>query len=82
MPVAAVTPAALAREISDAAPAVNLASRLLTPAFARAVRACGKQLFTYTCNTPRQLEAARSAGVDGIMTDRPDWLVKAVDQPQ
>jgi glycerophosphoryl diester phosphodiesterase len=78
-PVAA---AALARGIADDVPAVNLASRLLTPALARAVRARGKQLFTYTCNTPRQLAAARAVGVDGIMTDRPDWLVKAVAQPQ
>ena len=33
------------------------------------------QVFTYCCNTRRQVERAVALGVDGIMSDKPGWLV-------
>lgn len=76
--LAAATPERLKMEIDPALTAVNLAVKMLSPALADVVRGCGKTLFTYTCNTPRQLRRALAAGVDGIMTDKPDWLVRAL----
>lgn len=35
----------------------------------------GLQVFTYCCNTRPQVERALTLGVDGIMSDKPGWLV-------
>lgn len=35
----------------------------------------GLQVFTYCCNTRPQVERALALGVDGIMSDKPGWLV-------
>jgi glycerophosphoryl diester phosphodiesterase len=35
----------------------------------------GLDVFTYCCNTRAQLERALTLGVDGIMSDKPGWLV-------
>ncbi len=75
-PLTAATPDRLKMEIDPALAAVNLAVKMLSPELAATVRACGKHLFTYTCNTPKQLRRALAAGVDGIMTDKPDWLAQ------
>ncbi|MFH1983455.1 MAG: glycerophosphodiester phosphodiesterase family protein [Pseudomonadota bacterium] len=76
--LAAATPERLKMEIDPGLTAVNLAVKMLSPALAAVVRGCGKTLFTYTCNTPRQLRRALAAGVDGVMTDKPDWLAQAL----
>lgn len=34
------------------------------------------RVFTYTCNGPRQVGKAVRAGADGIITDKPAWLVQ------
>lgn len=78
LPLTAANPERLKAEIDPALTAVNLAVKMLTPELAATVRACGKTLFTYTCNTPRQLRRALAAGVDGVMTDKPDWLATAL----
>ena len=78
MRAAAVTAARLKKEIAPELTAVNLAVKVLSPAAASVVKECGKALFTYTCNTQRQLRQAMAAGVDGIMTDRPDWLAQTL----
>lgn len=46
----------------------------VTEEFVRGVRACGQKLYVWTVDDP--VEAARlvSLGVDGITTNRPDWL--------
>lgn len=36
------------------------------------------QVFTYCCNTRAQAERALALGVDGIMSDKPGWLVGLV----
>ena len=46
----------------------------LTDDLARRVRDLNLKLFTYTCNTPQQVDKAREIGVDAIITDRPMWL--------
>ena len=38
----------------------------------------GLDVFTYCCNTRLQVERALALGVDGIMSDKPGWLVKTV----
>ena len=38
----------------------------------------GLQVFTYCCNTRPQVERALTLGVDGIMSDKPGWLVSIV----
>lgn len=78
MPAAAVTPQRLRAEIASFYTAVDLALRVLSPALAAVVRQQGKQLFTYTCNSSRQLRRAMAAGVDGVITDRPGWLIRAL----
>lgn len=37
----------------------------------------GLKVLVYTCNGPRQLKKMKEAGVDIIVSDRPDWLVSA-----
>jgi glycerophosphoryl diester phosphodiesterase len=41
----------------------------------------GLRVFTYTCNGPRQVDKAVRAGVDGIITDKPAWLVRHLRKP-
>jgi glycerophosphoryl diester phosphodiesterase len=36
----------------------------------------GLQVFTYTCNTPRQVRKALELNVDAVLTDRPGWLCR------
>lgn len=36
----------------------------------------GLKVFTYTCNTPRQVRKAMDLGVDAVITDRPGWLCR------
>jgi glycerophosphoryl diester phosphodiesterase len=34
------------------------------------------KMFTYTCNSPRQVKKAIQLGVDAIISDRPGWLTR------
>jgi glycerophosphoryl diester phosphodiesterase len=56
--------------------AVDCDLRTLTPAFVAACHARGLRVFTYTCNHERGYLRARKLGVDAILSDRPDWLVR------
>lgn len=56
--------------------ALSMAIGKITPAFKRAVDALDCPTMTYTCNTPRRLHRALELGIDGIMSDRPDWLLE------
>ncbi len=38
----------------------------------------GMEIYTYCCNTRPQVERALALGVDGIMSDKPGWLVETV----
>jgi glycerophosphoryl diester phosphodiesterase len=46
----------------------------VTEEFVRGVRACGQKLYVWTVNDPDEAARLVALGVDGITTDRPDWL--------
>lgn len=52
---------------------------LITPAFVDAARAHGRAIFVWTIDDPAEQRALLQAGVDGVMTDRPDLLRRVVD---
>ena len=56
--------------------AVNLADRIATPRHLAAVAAAGRRCLVYTIDNPARAEELRSAGVFGVITNRPD-LVRA-----
>ncbi|MBR9981136.1 MAG: hypothetical protein KFF50_08930 [Desulfatitalea sp.] len=53
--------------------------RYLSDPLARWVKEQGLRLFTYTCNNPRQVRKALRLGVDALMTDRPGWLTRHME---
>lgn len=48
--------------------------KILSESFARTAQNAGKQLFTYPCDTPEEVDKAMSFEVDGIISNRPRWL--------
>jgi glycerophosphoryl diester phosphodiesterase len=46
----------------------------VTPEFARAVKTSGLKLYVWTVDDPREAIRLVKLGVDGITTNRPDWL--------
>lgn len=82
LPNAAVAPLSLAPDpvVVDAARdmgaiAVDLYYRVLSPSLIDCVREASLDLYTFTPNTPRLLNAMAMLGVDVVTTDRPDWLL-------
>lgn len=63
----------LARLLAEAE-ALCLPAREVDPDLGEAVRRRGAQLWVYRCDTGRTLTRALRSNVDGIITDRPDWL--------
>jgi glycerophosphoryl diester phosphodiesterase len=53
--------------------AVDVRIGNLSAELAQWSRRKGLRLFTYTCNSPRQIIKAMHLGVDAIITDRPKW---------
>jgi glycerophosphoryl diester phosphodiesterase len=70
--------AALARILAEV-DTLCLPAREVDPALADEVHRRERTLFVYRCDTPRTLARALRAGVDGIITDRPDWLRAELD---
>lgn len=54
--------------------ALCICIKILSESFARAAHGAGKQLFTYPCDAPEEVNTAMSLGVDGIISNRPRWL--------
>jgi glycerophosphoryl diester phosphodiesterase len=52
---------------------IDVDIRWLTPAAGVKLRAGGKALMSYTCNTEQHLRAAQAAGVAAVITNRPGW---------
>jgi glycerophosphoryl diester phosphodiesterase len=46
----------------------------VTEEFVRGVRACGQKLYVWTVDDPNEAARLVALGVDGITTNRPDWL--------
>ncbi|GLU47792.1 glycerophosphodiester phosphodiesterase [Nocardiopsis ansamitocini] len=49
-------------------------------AYVRAVHDEGVEVFVYTVNEPAQMRSAIAKGVDGIISDRPDVLLKVIGE--
>lgn len=60
--------------------AVNPNYMFLEPDFIDMCRKLGLMVNTWTVNDPDQMERMISLGVDGIITDRPDLLVKKINR--
>jgi glycerophosphoryl diester phosphodiesterase len=59
-----------------AGPSIGLLRR--RPALAAALRAAGNEVYVWTVNEPADVELARRLGVDGIITDRPRFVLDRV----
>jgi len=55
-------------------------ARLATRAFVRQAHRAGQDVYVWTVNDPAWMLAAMSAGVDGLITDRPDLGRRVVEQ--
>lgn len=51
---------------------------LITPDLVKKAHAAGLQVVSWTINEPEQMRRLMDAGVDGIMTDYPDRLVRVI----
>lgn len=51
---------------------------LITPDLVKKAHAAGLQVVAWTINEPEQMRRLMGAGVDGIMTDYPDRLVRVI----
>ena len=56
--------------------AVDVHISALTPSLVQWARKQSLRVLTYTCNGSRQVKKAIAANVDGIITDRPQWLAR------
>lgn len=71
----------LASKLKRATPEVVDADvRGLSPAFGRRVRRTGRSLWSFTCNTPKQVQTALQAGATAIISDRADWLAEHLER--
>ncbi|MBN1508676.1 MAG: hypothetical protein JW955_17645 [Sedimentisphaerales bacterium] len=48
----------------------------ITPEFARAFNASGLKFYVWTVDDPDEASRLVKLGVDGITTNRPDWLTE------
>jgi len=62
----------------DCMAAICLERKILSKEAITWARKRGLQVFTYSCNTRPQVAQALDLGVDGIMSDKPGWLVGLV----
>ena len=58
--------------------AVDLNIDTLDGDLADQARILDLRLFTYTCNTEQQVAKAMRRGVDGIISDKPGWLIEQI----
>ncbi len=58
--------------------ALNLEKKSLSPDIVKWAHDRDMEVFTYCDNTRPQVERALALGVDGIMSDKPGWLVETV----
>jgi glycerophosphoryl diester phosphodiesterase len=61
--------------------AVNLSVRAANSSRVASIRKAGYAVFVYTVNTIAEARRLRSAGVNGVFTDRPDLLMPMVEAP-
>ena len=54
---------------------------MVTPEFVQKAHASGRRVYPWTVNESVYLQSMIDAGVDGIITDRPDILAQVLEQP-
>jgi glycerophosphoryl diester phosphodiesterase len=59
--------------------ALNLERKSLSPDIVKWAHNRGMEIFTYCCNTRPQVMRALDLGVDGILSDKPGWLVNLIE---
>ena len=69
----------LARLIDLRAELADVHWAALTPGWVESARAAGLRVRAWTVNDEAALAHALAAGVDGVMSDRPDWLLPALE---
>lgn len=71
--------ATLARALAARASAIGLPMTRVDPAIVRLARKSGFPVYVWTVNDPIDMSYLISIGVDGIITDRPDVLVRLLE---
>ena len=59
---------------------ISLPIRRLEKAAVDLIRSSGKLVLTYSCNLKRQAAKALSLNTDIIMSNKPDWLIKYINE--
>ncbi len=57
---------------------LNFRFKGITPGYAKAVHEAGLKIFTWTVDDPEEAKRLSELGIDGITTNRPEWLKKQV----
>jgi glycerophosphoryl diester phosphodiesterase len=65
--------------ISSICATIDMDVMLLSEFIAGPIHAAGFALLTFTCNDEERLSRALAAGVNGIISDRPDWLAAKIE---
>lgn len=55
------------------------AGKLLTPEFIRTIKQAGLLVYAWTVNNPDQGKVLINAGIDGITTDRANWMINQIE---
>jgi glycerophosphoryl diester phosphodiesterase len=72
----------LAEALRARASAIGLPLTRVDPAVLRLAHESGLSVFVWTVNEPADMRYLARIGVDGIITDRPDLLLQALEQPE
>jgi len=57
---------------------LNFRFKGITPGYAKAVHEAGLKIFTWTVDDPKEAKRLIELGIDGITTNRPEWLKNQV----
>lgn len=60
--------------------AIDVDIRWLTPEAGERLRAGGRRLMSYTCDTADHLRTAQAAGVHSVITNRPRWVKEWINR--
>lgn len=59
-------------------PVIHEGLRVVTPAFVRAAHSAGQEVYVWTIDEPSEMKRLLEMNVDGIITNRPDLLLRVV----
>ncbi|GAB3210155.1 hydrolase [Marinactinospora endophytica] len=75
-----VVPEERIAEYADWADQINPSHTAVDADYVAAVHDAGLEVFVYTVNRPDDMRAAIAKGVDGVITDYPDVLLKVIEE--